>query len=245
VYSPERKKQFAASGTLYHPFSWRGWWDFGSGALGDIAPHAMNVIFLALELGAPVSAEVLATSGMKTEMFPDWTTVRLNFLARGSHPPVSIYWYDGNQPLPEELQPQRAPSQAGGAPLRSGQGGMVWIGTKGTYPAGRGPFAGKQGELPPPPPERQWGREEVHKDWAVAIKAGKQAPCHFGYAGPFTEAYQLGNVALRTGHKIEWDAKNFRVTNCREADGLLFRDYRRGWELKEIAGKAWKVSHRK
>jgi hypothetical protein len=79
----------------------------------------------------------------------------------------------------------------------------------------------------------------------VAIKAGKQAPCHFGYAGPFTEAYQLGNVALRTGHKIEWDAKNFRVTNCREADGLLFRDYRRGWELKEIAGKAWKVSHRK
>ena len=121
---------------------------------------------------------------------------------------------------------------------------MVWIGTKGSYPAGRGPFAGQSTEAPPPPPQREWGREEVHKDWSVAIKAGKQAPCNFGYAGPFTEAYQLGNIALRTGHRIEWDAKKFRITNCQEADKLLIREYRRGWDLKEIAGKAWKVPGR-
>ncbi len=245
VYSPERKRQFAASGTLYHPFSWRGWWDFGSGALGDIAPHSMNVIFLALELGAPSSAEVITTSGMKAEMFPDQTSLRLNFPARKGHPPVSIFWYDGAQSLPMELQARRDPTPtASGAPLRGGQGGMVWIGTKGSYPAGRGPFAGQSTEAPPPPPQREWGREEVHKDWSVAIKAGKQAPCNFAYAGPFTEAYQLGNIALRTGHRIEWDAKKFRITNCQEADKLLIREYRRGWDLKEIAGKAWKVPGR-
>lgn len=246
VYSPERKRQFAAAGTLYHPFSWRGWWDFGSGALGDIAAHSMNVIFMALELGAPSSVEVLATSGMKTEMFPDWSTIRINYAARNNRPPLSIYWYDGAQPLPKELQARRDPSPAAnGAPLRGGQGGMVWIGTKGSYPAGRGAFSGQSTEAPPPPPQREWGREEVHKDWSVAVKAGKPAPCHFGYAGPFTEAYQLGNIALRTGHRIDWDPRAFRITNCQEADRLLFRDYRKGWDLREIAGKAWKLPGRR
>ena len=93
--------------------------------------------------------------------------------------------------------------------------------------------------------QREWGREEVHKDWSVAVKAGKPAPCHFGYAGPFTEAYQLGNLALRVGHKIEWDALNFRVTNCQEANQYLRREYRRGWDLKEIAGSAWDVPYRR
>ena len=80
-------------------------------------------------------------------------------------------------------------------------------------------------------------REYTH--WVVAVKAGKQAPCHFGYAGPFTEAYQLANVALRVGHRIEWDPLAFRVTNCREANQYLTREYRRGWDLREIAGSAY------
>ena len=117
---------------------------------------------------------------------------------------------------------------------------MVWIGTKGSYPAGRGPYAGKAEELPAPP-QREWGREEVHKDWATAVKTNKQAPCHFGYAGPFTEAYQLGNIALRIGHRIEWDPMKFRITNCEEANQYLRREYRKGWDLKEIAGSAWDV----
>jgi hypothetical protein len=115
----------------------------------------------------------------------------------------------------------------------------VWIGTKGSLPWGRGPFAGAKDPAPPAPPPRDWGREEVHKDWVQAVKAGKPAPCHFGYAGPFTEAYQLGNVALRTGHRIEWDAKKFRVTNCRDANRYLSRTYRSGWDLKSIAGRGW------
>lgn len=247
VYAPENKRLIGSKGTLYHPFSWRGWIDFGSGALGDIAPHSMNVIFMALDLGAPASAEVIETTGITKEMYPRSTALRLDFAPRGVHPAITIYWYDGLRPLPENLRAQRSttPPAPGAPPLRGGQGGMVWVGTKGTYPAGRGAFAGTNAQLPDPPPQREWGREEVHKDWAVAIKAGKQAPCHFGYAGPFTEAYQLGNIALRVGHRIEWDALAFRITNCREANQYLSTEYRKGWDLKEIAGPGWNVGRKR
>jgi len=127
---------------------------------------------------------------------------------------------------------------------------MVWIGTKGSLPAGRGPFFDpKTAALPTPQRRGGAGRpqqiaapqDEVHKDWCDAVKAGKQAPCHFGYSGPFTEAYQLGNVALRVGGRIEWDAAAFRVTNSREANQYLSRQDRRGWEMKAIAGSAYRV----
>jgi hypothetical protein len=91
---------------------------------------------------------------------------------------------------------------------------MVWIGTKGSYPAGRGRLCRRQNEPYPVPPQREWGREEVHKDWVVAVKAGKPAPCHF--------------VALRVGHRIDWDPLEFRITNCREANQYLYREYRKG-----------------
>lgn len=239
VYSPERKNQLRSGAAVYHPLSWRGWVEFGSGALGDIAPHSMNVVFLALDLGAPSAVEVVGTSGMRRDMYPDWTHIRFDYARRGVHPPLAIHWYDGAMPLPECIRSPQPPAAPGARPHRHGEGGMVWIGTKGSFPAGRGPFTGTNPTEIPPPPQRDWGREDVHKDWAVAIKNGKQAPCHFGFAGPFTEAYQLGNVALRVGHRIEWDPLAFRVTNCREANPYLSRDYRRGWELKEIAGGAW------
>jgi predicted dehydrogenase len=230
VYTPESWKRFIYNKnpplSMYHPFTWRGWIEFGSGAVGDIAPHSMNVIFLALDLGAPAAVEVVQTSGMRREMYPEWSVVRWEWPQRGVHPPLKIYWYDGGKLPPESI--------TGG-----GRGGLIWIGTKGSLPQGRGPFQGQTMDPYPAPPARDWGREEVHKDWVVAVKAGKPAPCHFGYAGPFTEAYQLANVALRVGHRIEWDALAFRVTNCREANQYLTREYRRGWELKEIAGSAY------
>ncbi len=229
VYRPESWKRFIYQKdpelSIYHPFTWRGWIEFGSGAVGDIAPHSMNVIFLALDLGAPAAVEVVATSGMRREMYPEWSVVRWEWPQRGVHPPLKIYWYDGGQLPPEAI--------TGG-----GRGGLVWIGTKGSLPQGRGPFAGQQAEPYAVPPERAWGRVEVHQDWVTAVKAGQPAPCHFGYAGPFTEAFQLANVALRTGHRIEWDALACRVTNCREANQYLTREYRRGWDLNELARQA-------
>ena len=249
VYSPPPAKRhqldFAVAGlspvppvgVVYHPFVWRGFTDFGSGALGDIAPHQANVVFTALDLGAPSAVEVVETSGMKKGMFPDWSVIRFDYAARGVHPPLKIYWYDGGQHPPENIAGTRpAPGARRGA--RTGGAGVVWIGTKGSLPEGRGPYFGKQTEQYPMPPERNWGREEVHKDWVVAVKAGKEAPCNFAYAGPFTEAYQLGNIALRIGHRIEWDPLAFRITNCREANQYVSREYRRGWELREIAGRA-------
>lgn len=231
-------------GVVYHPFVWRGWTDFGSGALGDIAPHAMNVLFWALDLGAPSAVEVVATSGMKPDMYPDWSVLRFEWAARGIHPPLTVYWYDGGKRPPAEIA---NPGTAGSGTQNRGSGlggGLIWIGTKGSLPGGRGPFAGQKTEPYPQPQPRDWGREDVHKDWAVAIKTGKQPGSHFGYAGPFTEAYQLGNIALRIGHRIEWDPLAFRITNCREANQYLSREYRRGWDLREIAGAAYDTAGR-
>ena len=250
VYTPEQRQKFPYNKEpdlpVYHPFVWRGWTEYGSGAVGDIAPHSMNVIFMALELGPPSAVEVLETSGMKKEMYPEWSVIRWEWAKRGSRPAFKIYWYDGGKFPPPEITgrtPQPPPQPGAPAtPLRGGCGGMTWIGTKGSWPQGRGPFLGQKVEPYPVPPQQDWGREDVYKDWVAGVRTGKQPSCNFAYAGPFAEAFQLGNVALRVGHRIEWDAKAFRVTNCQEANQYLRREYRRGWDLKEIAGsKAFNV----
>ena len=154
---------------------------------------------------------------MTKEMFPDWSILRFDWPQRGVHPPLSIYWYDGGKTPPKEVT--------------RGKRGMIWIGTKGRLPSGPNDY--------PAPPPRDWNRKGVYQDWVTAAIDGKQAPCHFGYAGPFTEAYQLGNIALHAGHRIEWDPLAFRITNCREANEYLHKEERPGWELKKIAGAAW------
>ncbi len=208
---------------VYHPFTWRGWRDFGTGALGDIAPHSLNVVFWALDLGAPSSVEVIETSGLTPDMYPQWSVIRFDYPVRGSHPPFTIYWYDGGKKPPPEICGEKDP-----------RAGLVWIGTKGSLPAGRGPFHGRPEEEYEQPPQQNWGREEVHLDWVKGIKSQSQPGCAFDYAGPFTEAYLLGNVALQVGHRIEWNPLAFRVTNCREANQYLTREYRKGWELTQF-----------
>ena len=246
VQAPENKRVRGPGGTLYHPFSWRGWTEFGSGAIGDIAPHQTNVIFMALDLPAPSAVEIMETSGMKKEMYPEWTVAKWTWAKRGIHPEFHIHWHDGGKIVPESITGPRQPRPPrGGAPgvaLPQGGGGMTWIGTKGSLPAGRGPYLGQKTDPYPAPPQKDWGREDVYKDWVEGIRNGKQPSCNFGYAGPFTEAYQLGNIALRVGHRIEWDARAFRITNSREANQYLRRqEYRRGFDLKEIAGSAFNV----
>jgi len=217
---PVRKK-WPRARQVYHPFVWRGWWDFGTGALGDIAPHIMNVVFWALELGAPRTVEVVECSGMMPEAFPDWSIIRYDFPASDKHPEFKLFWYDGGKVPPADLL-------GGGKP---GGGGTLFVGTKGNIRVGGKPFPQKKFadyQWPKPTLPR---RGEIHAEWIKCVKNNTQPGCPFTYSGPMTEAYLLGNIALKVGEKIEWDPVKFRITNCERANQYLRREYRKGWEL--------------
>ena len=246
VYSPEKKRQFAATPLCIIHSPGAGGLDFGSGALGDIAPHSMNVIFLTLDLGAPSAVEVVETSGMKKEMYPDWSIIRFDWAARGVHPPLSIYWYDGTAPSTGDASP--APGHAGRArsgaiARRPGRHGLDR--DQGQLSRGPGTFRRPGHGTASGTTAARVGPRGGTQGLGLAVKAGKPAPCHFGYAGPFTEAYQLGTsrYAWAIGSNgIPW---TFAITNCQEANQYLRREYRRGWDLKEIAASAWEVPARR
>ncbi len=205
-------------GTVYHPFVWRGWWQFGTGALGDIAPHSWHAAYWGLELDAPESVEIVETTGPMTEMFPAASILRFNFPARGERAAMSLYWYDGGKYPPAEL--------LGGA--EPGLNGSVIVGTKAVLGPGRQSIADF-----PDVPQTLRRPGNIHADWIAGIKSSdpQRPSCPFRYAGPLTEAYLLGNIALKVSRRIEWDAEAFRVTNWPEANQYLKADYRPGWEL--------------
>lgn len=210
----------AAGQRVYTPFVWRGWQDFGTGALGDIAPHAMNVIFWALELGMPNHVEVIETSGMKPEMFPDWSIIRFDFPEKAGRSAMSIYWYDGNKPFLDSVEgPQR--------------GGTLIIGTRGRASVGGRPvggeYEGKEYQFPAQTIRR---RKEIHAEWVDCIYENRPTGCPFEYSGPFTAAYLLGNIALKTGRALNWDETTRRITNCDEANQFVKRTYRKGFEVE-------------
>ncbi len=205
---------------VYHPFVWRGWWDFGTGALGDIAPHQWSPAYWGLELDAPESVEVVETSGPVTEMFPAATTLRFNFPAKGDRPAVPVYWYDGgNRPSSDLVGMENVPD-----------GGMLIVGTKATLGTGNKSASAPEFESVPKT-LRRWG--DMYQEWIAGIKAADpdRPSCPFSYAGPLTEAYLLGNIALKLNQKIEWDPSAMRVTNSEEANRYVRREYRKGWGL--------------
>lgn len=214
---PQNQKR---SGDVYHPFVWRGWWDFGTGALGDIAPHQWSPAYWGLELDAPESVEVLDASGPVTEMFPSATTLRFNFPARGDRPAVPVYWYDGgHRPSPDLVGIENVPNS-----------GMLIVGTKATL--GTGNKSASDAEFDSVPKTlRRWG--DMYQEWVAGIRHSDpdRPSCPFSYAGPLTEAYLLGNIALKLNQKIEWDPQAFRITNSEEANQYLRREYRQGWGL--------------
>ncbi len=213
----------------YAPFQWRAWWDFGTGALGDMACHVANLPFFALELDAPTSVEAVA-SDRNDETAPKRSTITFQFPARGARGPITLKWYDGGDLPPATLLP--------GVKLRSG--GFMLVGDKAILysPTDYGEmfdlydFDGKalKYETPPPTLPRSPG---VHEEWLQGILAGKQPMANFEYAAPFTEAMLLGNLALRTGDRIEWNAAAMR-TNSDKANELLTKAYRRGFELTKV-----------
>ena len=159
-------------------------------------------------------------SGPVTDMFPESTTLRFNFPAKGDRPAVPVYWYDGgNRPSSELAGMDKVPD-----------GGMLIVGTKATLGTGNKSATAEEFSSVPKTLRRYGG---MYEEWIAGIRESDpdRPSCPFSYAGPLTEAYLLGNIALKLDRTIEYDAKAMRITNCEEANQYLRRDYRKGWEL--------------
>lgn len=216
----------------YHPRWWRGWWDFGSGGLGDWGAHTLEAPWWALDLGAPaaVSAEVANPNPVHV---PDGgAVVTYEFPARGALPPVTLKWYEGpGMPLPADF---------GGGELPGGRA-MFMLGSKATLMNGGRPDSPRiipeakmqelEGSLPPKTIPRVQGGP--HQEFFRAVKGEGPPPgSQFAHAGPLTEFLLLGVIAMRTGKRLEWDAKNFRITNAPELNCLLRNEPRPGWDYR-------------
>jgi predicted dehydrogenase len=227
----------------YHPFAWRGFWDFGTGALGDMACHTANLAFMALKLGSPTS--VVAQSGeLNLETYPAWAHVIYQFPARGDLVPVTFNWYEGKKDGKTRVLP---PEALLSKVLKPGQkladSGSILVGDKGIlfspndYGESFTIFDDKGVEIKPKVektlPRNGGGDGGMKREWVDAIMAGKSemALSNFDYAGMLAEAVLLGNVAVRAGKKLEFDGPTLAFTNEPAADKLLRRDYRKGWEL--------------
>ncbi|MDH4241291.1 MAG: Gfo/Idh/MocA family oxidoreductase, partial [Phycisphaerae bacterium] len=213
----------------YAPFNWRGWWDYGCGAMGDMAVHNADPAFFCLDLKAPIAAEA-ETSPVNDETFPKWQIITYYFPARGERPPVKMVWYDGGKkpPRPPELEEGRD----------MGSNGIMFVGDKGKIlcDGWSGPprlipeTKMKEYKRPAKTLNRSIGH---HKEWIQACKDNnpKGALAGFEYSGPFTESLLVGNLAVRLGRRIEWDARKMRATNAPEADKYINKSYRKGWEI--------------
>lgn len=215
----------------YHPFKWRGFWDFGTGALGDMGCHNMDAAFWALELGAPTSVEA-EVSGINSETAPKWSVIRYQFPARGreavERPPVTLTWYDGGKkPDPGLIGETSLPNN-----------GSLIIGSKATIafkewnPNGFRVLAeGKELKYDDPDPLFPRVNENPYQEWISACKGGSPCLSNFEYAVPLTEMVLLGNVALRTGEKIAWDSQNLKAKGNSGADQFIRTEVRKGWEI--------------
>ncbi len=212
----------------YLPFVWRGWWDFGTGVLGDIGCHNFSAIFKALKLKHPTTVEASGTflqdpPEVRRESAPIASVVHYEFAADGDRPALTLSWYDGGMlpRRPDQLEPQR----------RLGGGdGMLYVGDKGAILGYRLIPESRMRDYGRPP--RRLERSPGHyEEWVRAAKGGPRAGSDFSFAGPLTEVVLLGNIAIRTGQKLQWDPDAMRITNVPEANDLLHYEYRKGWTL--------------
>jgi predicted dehydrogenase len=212
----------------YLPFKWRGWWDFGTGALGDMGCHRLDPVFRALKLGHPTSVEATSTLVNK-ETYPVASIVHYNFPARQDMSPVTVSWYDGG------LKPPRPDEMNEGEQM--GTNGVLFIGDEGKMLEHRLIPESRRQEYGKPP--QVLSRSPGHfVEWIEACKGGKPAGSNFDWAGPLAEVVLLGNVALRvelremlTRTKLLWDGPNMKITNIPEANEFLHCKYREGWNL--------------
>ncbi|HYG33316.1 MAG TPA: Gfo/Idh/MocA family oxidoreductase, partial [Clostridia bacterium] len=233
-----------ASERPYHPAYthavFRGWYDFGTGALGDMGHYSFHQIFEILKLGSPLTVEASRSQYWKIEDFgwhkqinlvsyPRASTIHWDFPARGDMPPVTLHWYDGGMrpPTPKELYDdgEEMPEE-----------GMMFVGDEGKILAG---FTGDNPRLLPksrmldfkePPKTLPRPIEEVDQ-FIRACRGGQPSDANFQSAYPFAETILLGTIALRVNKKLRWDAAKGEFTNSPEANALKFRKNREGWEI--------------
>ena len=214
--------------SAYHPFRWRGWLDYGTGALGDIGCHSFDPVFRALKLKYPDSVQAVSTL-VNDETFPLGSMVTYDFPAREGMPPVRLVWYDGG------LRPPRIPGIDEGIQL--GAGGVLYIGSKGMI---------LNDQILPQSLQESYTRPEPyipsspghHQEWTDACKGGEPAGSSYEWAGPMTETVLLGNIALRpelreklSYQSLRFDPVKFSFPDMPEADQFLHYEYRDGWSL--------------
>jgi len=210
----------------YVPFKWRGWWDFGAGALGDMGCHMLDAAYWALELGyaKSVSAE---SSPVNDETGPAWSIITYEFPARGGKPPLKLVWYDGGK------KPERPKALEGNRKLS--KVGQLLVGEKGTIMDGSDycssprliPESAMKAAKRPPKTIPRVPRGNHYQEWINGIKGGPRPGSNFDHAGPFSEMVLMGNLALRVGRKVEWDGENMRCTNIPEANQFVTKTYRK------------------
>lgn len=218
--------------TAYVPFKWRGWYDFGTGALGDMGCHHFDPIVKALKLKQPYRVQA-SSSKLFEETYPVASIVHYDFEAREDMPPVRITWYDGGlQPgKPGELDPD--------IPFGDWNGGLLFMGEKGKIlcdGVGHNPtlLPKKRNEAYTPPSPYLPRSIGHYQEWIEAAKGGEPAGANFEFGCPVTELVLLGNIAVRTQEILEWDYDQMEITNSPEANKMIREEYHNGWKLEEI-----------
>jgi predicted dehydrogenase len=241
--NPNAKK--TAKKNVYHPFSWRGWQDFGTGALGDMACHTVNMPFRALKLGYPTSIEA-QTTGINKESYAKSAHIQFEFPKRNGLVPLTFHWYDGQPDGADTFRPHADLTEDIVAKMKKLPGsGCLLIGDKGRIfsPDDYGSkfllrmndekelVGSEEHEALKAIPEKYWKSPGHYQEWVDACKGGRAAYSEFEVAAYLTEIILLGCVAERVGKKLEWDGPKMQAKNTHEAAQYVKRDYRKGWDL--------------
>ncbi len=217
---------------VYHAFKWRGWFDFGTGAMGDIACHSMSFFFRALKLREVLTAETVKTTEKFSETYPAATTVKLTVRSDGQSKPIAVYWYDGNTKPGAEVCP-KAVATWGSMP-----GGVMIIGERGTLSNDAvcmkddAKFRGiAQHDATKDVPVTLPRVKSHHWEFAEAVRGGAKPYSHIDHSVPLTELVLLGCISQRVAGELKWDAAACRFTNSAEANRLLKPYVRDGWQI--------------
>lgn len=209
----------------YHPINWRGYWDFGVGALGDMGPHLIDPAFWSLKLDLPTKIEATC-SPVNDETAPEWSIVKYEFPARGDLPPVTLNWYDGGKVPPAETTGSRRPPSNG--TLIIGERGKLFAPERGGKPL---MIPRNKGDKISLPLETTIGSKSHQAEWLAACKGEGETSSPFSYAARLTEVCLLGNIAIRSGQRVHCQGDGVTLGDGSSADQYMSRPYRAGWEV--------------